>query len=65
VAHGSGHPDELDWEQRKEASTRRVRAITRGRPVRIEWVRGIHDLPLQHPEDLVRRIVRFARTAVR
>jgi hypothetical protein len=40
-----------------------VRAI--GEPVRFEWIEGIHDVPLQRPEALARRIARFAREAVR
>lgn len=64
AAHGSGEPLERAWERRKRASVRRIRGVTRGRPVAIEWMRGIHDLPLQHPEDLARRIERFARTGV-
>jgi pimeloyl-ACP methyl ester carboxylesterase len=34
-------------------------------PPRSSWIDGIHDLPLQHPRELVRRIRAFARTAVR
>ena len=64
AAHGAGEPQEREWERRKRASVRRVRALARGRPVTIEWMRGIHDLPLQHPEALARRIDRFARTDV-
>jgi hypothetical protein len=29
------------------------------------WVEGIHDLPIQQPELLVRRLTRFAGSAVR
>lgn len=36
-----------------------------GAPTRVAWIRGIHDLPLQHPEALARRITRFAASAVR
>jgi hypothetical protein len=43
---------------------RRARAATRGLPVTFEWMEGIHDLPLQHPKRLARRIVRFAEQAV-
>jgi pimeloyl-ACP methyl ester carboxylesterase len=64
AAHGSAEPQEREWERRKRASVRRIRELTRGRPVTVEWMRGIHDLPLQHPEDLARRIERFARTDV-
>lgn len=50
---------ELQAEKRRAAAA--VRAI--GPPVRLEWVRGIHDLPLQRPAWLARRIARFAREA--
>ena len=63
VAHGDGPDDE--WEARKRSSVRTIRALTAGTPVTIEWMRGVHDLPLQHPEALARRIERFVRTAVR
>ena len=43
----------------------RVRELTHDRPATIEWMDGIHDLPLQHPEALARRIERFAATTVR
>ena len=46
----------------KRAAARTIRAS--GSPTRIEWVEGIHDLPLQHPQLLARRIQRFAATAV-
>lgn len=36
-----------------------------GGDTRVAWMRGIHDLPLQHPEALARRIHRFATSAVR
>lgn len=35
-----------------------------GSPATFAWMKGIHDLPLQHPEALARRIERFARTTV-
>lgn len=34
-----------------------VRAI--GEPVRFEWIEGIHDVPLQRPDTVARRILRF------
>ena len=50
---------------RSHAARRRPRArVTHDRPATIEWMDGIHDLPLQHPEALARRIERFATTAV-
>ncbi|HEX7247608.1 MAG TPA: alpha/beta hydrolase [Actinomycetota bacterium] len=50
--------------ERMRGAVARVRASTRGHPVAIEWMDGIHDLPLQHPEALARRIERFAQVAV-
>lgn len=60
VAHGSD--PQRDANVRR--SLQRIRDLTRGRPVSVGWMRGIHDLPLQHPEALARRIERFSRTAV-
>jgi hypothetical protein len=37
-----------------------AREASTGRPVTFEWMRGVHDLPLQHPDRLARRIERFA-----
>jgi pimeloyl-ACP methyl ester carboxylesterase len=31
-----------------------------GGPIRFEWIEGIHDVPLQHPEEVARRIRDFA-----
>ena len=42
---------------------RRVRTI--GPPVSFEWIQGIHDVPLQRPEAVARRIARFAEAAPR
>jgi pimeloyl-ACP methyl ester carboxylesterase len=50
----SADPYHLD----RRSAARAVRAI--GGPVRFEWLAGIHDLPLQRPEALARRIVRTA-----
>jgi pimeloyl-ACP methyl ester carboxylesterase len=57
----SAEPD--DFVRAKAAAARRIRAI--GAPVAFEWIEGIHDVPLQRPEALARRIARFAREAVR
>jgi pimeloyl-ACP methyl ester carboxylesterase len=32
----------------------------RGSPIRVQWMEGVHDLPLQHPRALAARIERFA-----
>jgi hypothetical protein len=45
----------------KVEAARRVRAI--GPTVAFEWIEGIHDLPLQRPDAVARRIARFAGDA--
>jgi pimeloyl-ACP methyl ester carboxylesterase len=51
------------WDARRRAAASSLRRS--GAPIRVTWLDGIHDLPLQHPDALVRRISSFARTAVR
>jgi pimeloyl-ACP methyl ester carboxylesterase len=51
-----GPPDSAGFLDEKRRAARAVRAI--GDPVRFEWMVGIHDLPLQRPDALSRRIVR-------
>jgi pimeloyl-ACP methyl ester carboxylesterase len=50
------------WDERRRAAVRSLR--TTGAPVRVTTLEGVHDLPLQHPGTLTRRISAFARTAV-
>jgi pimeloyl-ACP methyl ester carboxylesterase len=57
-------PAEAAFLESKRRGMRRARAATRGLPVTFELMEGIHDLPLQHPKRLARRIVRFAEQAV-
>jgi 3-oxoadipate enol-lactonase len=38
--------------------------VSTGTHTRVGWITGIHDVPLQHPAALARRIERFASTAV-
>jgi pimeloyl-ACP methyl ester carboxylesterase len=66
LAIAARSPDDAgrDRNAATRASMRRIAELTRGRPVTLESMRGVHDLPLQHPEVLARRIERFARTAV-
>jgi len=59
LAHGGGDPG---WDAAKRAAASSLRRS--GTPTRFSWIEGIHDLPLQHPDALVRRIERFAATAV-
>jgi pimeloyl-ACP methyl ester carboxylesterase len=51
-----------DWDVRRRAAVRALRDT--GAPVRLASIRGVHDLPVQHPRTLARRISAFARTAV-
>jgi 3-oxoadipate enol-lactonase len=45
------------WDGSKRGRVRAVREA--GAPVRITWIRGVHDLPLQHPSEVAARIRRF------
>jgi pimeloyl-ACP methyl ester carboxylesterase len=60
LAHGGADPA---WEARKRTSAARLRAV--GAPTRVTWIEGIHDLPLQRPDDVARRLERSAAAAVR
>lgn len=60
ILAGSGEPS---WDDRKREGVRAIHAA--GAKTKVAWIEGIHDLPLQHPQELVRRIRAFARTAVR
>jgi pimeloyl-ACP methyl ester carboxylesterase len=54
-------PDEAEFTRVKAEAAGRIRAI--GPPVAFEWIGGIHDVPLQRPEAVARRIARFAAHA--
>ena len=60
LARGGGDPE---WNERKRRSAQR--AARSGAPVRISWMKGIHDLPVQHPDALAGRIERFSDLLVR
>ena len=60
LARGGG---DSEWDERKGRAAKR--ALGSGAPIRISWMEGIHDLPLQHPETLAGRIERFAEQLVR
>jgi pimeloyl-ACP methyl ester carboxylesterase len=60
LARGGGDPE---WDERKRRSAER--AVSSGAPLRISWMKGIHDLPLQHPDTLAGRIERFSDQLVR
>jgi pimeloyl-ACP methyl ester carboxylesterase len=51
-------PDQADFARAKAQAARRVRAL--GPAVSFEWIEGIHDVPLQRPAAVARRIARFA-----
>jgi pimeloyl-ACP methyl ester carboxylesterase len=54
---------EQAWDARKREGVTAVRAA--GAKTEVAWIEGIHDLPLQHPRELAKRIRAFSRTAVR
>jgi pimeloyl-ACP methyl ester carboxylesterase len=54
--------DDEAWNAAKRDGVRAMREA--GAPAEVVWIRGAHDLPLQHPARVVARIERFARTAV-
>ncbi len=59
LSHGIG---DSEWDARKRRATR---ALARtDAPVRVSWIRGIHDIPLQHPDALAERMIRFDEQAV-
>jgi pimeloyl-ACP methyl ester carboxylesterase len=60
LARRGGDPD---WDERKLRAASRARRS--GAPVRISWLEGIHDIPLQHPHALAGRIERFSDGLVR
>ena len=62
VTEGSRSRSAADRERATHGAARALRAA--GAPTRLSWIDGIHDVPLQHPEELARRIERFVRTAV-
>jgi pimeloyl-ACP methyl ester carboxylesterase len=60
ILAASGDPE---WDARKREGAGALR--TAGAKTKVAWIEGIHDLPLQHPRELVRRIRAFSRTGVR
>jgi pimeloyl-ACP methyl ester carboxylesterase len=60
LARGGG---DVDLEGHKRGSAERARRS--GAPIRVSWLEGIHDLPLQHPAALAGRIERFSEALVR
>ena len=60
LARGGG---DADAETHKRGFAERARRS--GAPIRVSWLEGIHDLPLQHPAALAGRIERFSEGLVR
>lgn len=58
----SDTPDSAGLLHEKERAAAAVRAI--GEPVRMRWIDGIHDVPLQRPAAVASRIARFAEHLV-
>ncbi len=56
-----GDPDERGFLASKRAGAGRARAAAPGL-VTVAWIHGVHDLPMQHPDELARRVERFARS---
>jgi pimeloyl-ACP methyl ester carboxylesterase len=54
---------DAEWDARKREGIQTLRK--EGAKTKVAWIEGIHDLPLQHPRELVRRVRAFERTAVR
>lgn len=61
VRSAPGVRDSAGFMQEKERAAEVVRAI--GDPVRFEWIEGIHDVPLQHPEAVAARIRAIGRAS--
>lgn len=59
LAHAGGDPA---WDAAKRRSAATLRAARA--PTRLTWIEGIHDLPLQQPAEVARRLRRFVRRAV-
>jgi pimeloyl-ACP methyl ester carboxylesterase len=59
----SGGSAASGFERDKAIAARRVRTI--GPSVSFAWIEGIHDIPLQRPEAVARRIASFAEAAAR
>ncbi len=54
---------DAEWDARKRDGVDALRKA--GAKTKVLWIEGIHDLPLQHPRELAKRVRAFSRTAVR
>jgi pimeloyl-ACP methyl ester carboxylesterase len=62
VRSAPGEADSAGFMEEKERAAEVVKAIDK--PVRFEWIEGIHDIPIQRPDAVAERIERFAREVV-
>jgi pimeloyl-ACP methyl ester carboxylesterase len=64
IAARSTDPESRTFMEMKRRAASRLRQATRGKDVRLTWMHGVHDLPIQHPAALAGRISRFASEVV-
>jgi pimeloyl-ACP methyl ester carboxylesterase len=64
IAARNDDPESQGFLDMKRSAAARLREATREKDVRLTWMQGVHDLPVQHPETLARRISRFATEVV-
>jgi pimeloyl-ACP methyl ester carboxylesterase len=64
LARNAEGSEEDGWYRAKRRAARDVRAVSDPALVKIAWMDGIHDLPVQRPVQLTQRIQRFAREVV-
>lgn len=62
IAMHDGEDD--DYAARRREVQAEIEAVARPDLVRIEWMEGIHDVPLQHPRQVNRRVQHFVDTTV-
>ncbi|MDP9329481.1 MAG: alpha/beta hydrolase [Actinomycetota bacterium] len=63
LAHETG--DDPTWTRAKRDAAAGLQATRNDGLLHVTWMKGVHDLPLQHPDALARRILRFADEVVR
>jgi pimeloyl-ACP methyl ester carboxylesterase len=65
IAARSADPGDRAFMEMKRKAASRLRQATRGKDVRVTWMNGVHDLPVQHPGALAGRISRFVAEVVK
>jgi pimeloyl-ACP methyl ester carboxylesterase len=64
IAARSDDASQRGFMESKRRGLAAARKAAAGGPVTFEWMKGVHDLPVQHPTALARRIIRFAEGVV-